>query len=103
MLGEKISATNPPELPLDFFNIIGMHNMARRFTCYTIAQSTYDLVHNSHVRGGTRISKDEEGPATIAFVAYSHDPSGVPTISWIFWQRFGTKPRVPPYTTPGLF
>ena len=64
---------------MDFSNVIHMHNIARTFTCYTIAQSIYDISPDSHVYialdggGESRMSHDEDGPATWAFVVFSYD------------------------------
>ena len=47
-----------------------MDNIARTFTCYTMAQSIHDITPQSHVYialdggGGAQISENEEGLAT---------------------------------------
>ena len=78
MMARRVKEVELPPLSLDFLNIIHMHNIARTFTCYTIALSIHDISPSSQIyialdgSGGSQ-GKDSDSPATWSFVVFSYD------------------------------
>ena len=79
MMARRVKEVELPPLSLDFLNIIHMHNIARTFTCYTIALSIHDISPSSQIyialdgSGGSQRKDSEDSPATWAFVVFSYD------------------------------
>ena len=96
MMARRVKEVELPPLSLDFLNIIHMHNIARTFTCYTIALSIHDISPSSQIyialdgSGGSQ-GKESDSPATWSFVVFSYDIDELIYFSWILWKRVGSE------------